>query len=156
MLSNRALLTDLTMVAVLLGLAVAGYRYSSLVVPKADVALQADMPCDLHRGPCSARLPGGGRLELAISPRPIPVIDDLLVEVRLEGIVARRVDVDFAGKSMNMGLNRTELVSVGRGLYAGKAALSVCVTGGMTWVATVTVETDSQRIGVPFEFDVGK
>jgi hypothetical protein len=63
--------------------------------------------------------------------------------------------VDFAGESMNMGYNRSELPATAPGRHAGEVSLPVCVSGGMTWVATVIVETDRQRIAVPYRFDVG-
>jgi hypothetical protein len=56
---------------------------------------------------------------------------------------------------MNMGHNRSELMATGAGRFAGAASLPVCVSGRMTWIATVQVETDRQRIAVPYRFDVG-
>lgn len=155
MLLRRPLLTDLLMIAALFALGVAGYRYSSLLAPKADITVPAPA-CDLNREACGAVLPGGGRLEFAITPRPVPALDDLRLDVRLAGLPARRVEVDFTGKTMNMGLNRVELAPGPAGVFSGKAALAVCVTGGMTWIATVHIETDSQRIAIPFSVDVGR
>jgi hypothetical protein len=63
--------------------------------------------------------------------------------------------VDFAGVSMNMGFNRPALVPAGPGQFTGQATLPVCVTGRMTWQATVLVEAGRTRIAVPFRFDAG-
>jgi hypothetical protein len=38
---------------------------------------------------------------------------------------------------------------------AAKPRCPSAFSGGMTWVATVIIETDRQRIAVPFRFDVG-
>ena len=74
------------------------------------------------------------------------------VEVRLEGIDAGRIEVDFAGIEMNMGFNRIELTAGAAGLHAGEASLPVCISGQMDWQVTVLVETGRQRIAIPFRF----
>lgn len=148
-------LINLAMVIALLAIAVIGNYLSPLLLPKADVTGTAEPGCDLQRQACSAALPQGGRLELSITPRPIPFLQTLRVEVAVSGIEPRKVEVDFAGESMNMGFNRSELTATGAGRHAGETSLPVCVSGRMTWVATIIVETDRQRIAVPFRFDVG-
>ena len=52
-----------------------------------------------------------------------------------------------------MGYNRSELAATAPGRYASTIFLPVCVSGDMTWVATVIVKTDRQCITVPFRFD---
>jgi hypothetical protein len=94
-------------------------------------------------------------LELSITPRPIPFLQTLRVEVTVSGVEARKVEVDFAGETMNMGYNRGELFATRGNTYAGEAALPVCVSGSMAWVATVIVETAGQRIAVPYRFETG-
>jgi hypothetical protein len=63
--------------------------------------------------------------------------------------------MDFAGETMNMGYNRVALSSTDGNRFVGEASLPVCVSGGMNWVATVLIETDRQRIAVPYRFGVG-
>ncbi len=153
---GRSWLLNLAMIIALVTIAYVGHRYSPLLLPKADLQGKAEAGCDLQQRACPASLPQGGRIELAITPRPIPSLQTLRVEVTASGINARKIEVDFAGETMNMGYNRTELTadSDGRnGLYAAQFALPVCVTGGMAWVATVIVETDRQRITIPYRFD---
>ncbi|MDP2823199.1 MAG: hypothetical protein Q8O52_11080 [Sulfuritalea sp.] len=147
---------SLAMIVALIAIAVVGHRYSPLLLPKADLTGMVEPGCDLQQRACTASLPGGGRVELSITPRPITFLQPLHLEVATGGIEARKVDVDFAGASMNMGYNRSELAAAGPGRHAGEASLPVCVSGGMTWVATVLVETDRQRIAVPYSFDVGR
>ena len=150
---TRPLLIDLAMIAALIGVAVAGYQLSPLLMPKVDVSGVAETGCDLNQFPCSAKLPGGGRLEFSISPRPVPFLSPLTLEVTVTDISARKIEVDFSGATMNMGFNRSELATSGSGHFVGEAALPVCVTGKMTWIATVIVETDQQRIAVPYQFE---
>ena len=91
----------------------------------------------------------------ALTPRPIPVAAPLDMVVELEGRQAERVSVDFAGVSMSMGFNRPALADQGGGRFSGSTSLPVCVTGRMTWQATVLIETGGTRIAVPFRFDAG-
>ncbi|MDP3511779.1 MAG: hypothetical protein Q8S20_03430 [Sulfuritalea sp.] len=153
---NKSTWLSLAMIATLVGIAVLGQRFSPLLLPKTDTTGVAQAGCDLQRQACPAILPDGSRLQLSITPRPIAFLQPLRVEVALGGIEARKVEVDFAGESMNMGYNRGQLAAAGGGIYAGDAALPVCVSGSMTWVATVVIETDRQRIAVPYRFVVGR
>ena len=152
---GKSHLVNLAMIVALIAIAFVGHRLSPLLLPKADVTGTAEPGCNLQRRPCPATLPQGGHLEFSITPRPIPFLQPLRVEVTVSGIEPRKVEVDFAGASMNMGYNRSELTAASPGRYASDASLPVCVSGGMTWVATVIVETDRQRIAVPYRFDVG-
>jgi hypothetical protein len=153
MLANKKVLMDVAAILGIVLIAVIGYKLSPLLLPKADVAATIEAGCDLHKRACAAQVPGGGRIELSIAPRPIPMVAPLEVEVRLAGLEAARVEVDLAGVDMNMGYNRPELAGAGPGLYRAEAMLPVCVTGKMAWQATVLVETGHQRIAAPFRFN---
>jgi hypothetical protein len=150
---NKGLFVDVAIAAALLLVGAAGYYYSPLLLPKTDIAVTADAGCNLQQQACGAALPGGGRIELAITPRPIPNLQALAVEVRLAERQASHVVLDLAGATMNMGVNRTDLVDAGGGRYTGTTSLPVCVTGAMSWRATVLLESGRERISVPFYFD---
>jgi hypothetical protein len=75
------------------------------------------------------------------------------VTATLSGLTARQVEIDFSGVTMNMGYNRQPLLAETPDRYAGDATIPVCVTGRMQWLATLMVETDRQRIAVPFHFE---
>lgn len=152
---SKSLLVDSAMILALVLLAVIGYKLSPLLLPRADQTVIPDPGCDLQRTMCGAPLPQGGRLTFSISPRPIPVTEPLALTVEIEGMAADKVTVDFAGVSMNMGFNRPALERVGPGRFDGQAVLPVCVTGRMTWQATVLLESGRQRIAVPFRFEAG-
>ena len=151
----RSSIAPLAMVALLIGIAVAGHLASPLLLPKADVTASPEPGCNLQQRACGALLPGGGRIELSIMPRPIPILTPLQVEATVTGLRVSRVDVDFAGETMNMGYNRISLAPAGKARHAGEASLPVCVSGGMNWVITVLIETDRQRIAVPYRVSVG-
>lgn len=149
---NKKILIDTVGIAFLALIVVVGYKLSPLLLPKADVEVLPDPACDLHKGSCSANLPGGGSVRLSISPRPIPMVSPLQMEVALDGREASKVEIDFSGVDMNMGINRPVLAAQGSGHFTGQGSLPVCVTGTMDWQATVLVESGRERIAVPFRF----
>ena len=150
---DKSTAITMAMLALLLGIAIAGHFFSPLLLPKADIKAVPDAGCNLQAQACAALLPDGARIELSITPRPIPILTPLRVEVSLSGLKANKMEIDFAGETMNMGYNRSELAATGPGRYTSTISLPVCVSGGMTWVATVIIATEQQRITVPFRFD---
>jgi hypothetical protein len=153
---RKSHLLNLAMIVALVTTAFIGNRFSPLLLPKADVTGVVEPGCNLQQSACAATLMQGGRIEFSITPRPISFLQALRVEVAISGVEARKVEVDFAGETMNMGYNRTELAAAAPARYSGEASLPVCVSGSMTWVATVIVETDRHRIAVPYRFAVGR
>lgn len=151
--ADRSILVDLAILLALALIAVAGYKYSPLLLPKADVTATPAAGCDLNRRACRADIPGGGTVELAIAPQPIPVVRPMQVKATISGVAPTKVELDFAGVAMNMGYNRVALAAIGNGGYAGEATIPVCITGRMAWRATLMIETDGQRIAAPFVFD---
>lgn len=149
---NKKSLIDVIGLLLIALVVVVGYKLSPLLLPKADVTVQPDAGCDLQRRACSVALPDGGKVELSLTPRPIPMIKPLQVTVGVEGAEATRVEIDFAGVDMNMGLNRPLLQKGEGGLYRGETTLPVCVTGAMDWQVTVLLETARQRVAIPFRF----
>ncbi len=152
---KKSFLVEFALILALILIGVVGYKLSPLLMPKADLSLLPEAGCDLEKSSCSAALPDGGRIRLSLSPRPIPVSAPLDMTVELAGLEADKVEVDFAGVSMNMGFNRPVLAAAGPGRFAGRTTLPVCVTGRMEWQATVLIEGGHRRIAVPFRFAAG-
>lgn len=148
---RQKLLIDLAIVAALVGLGVAGYQLAPLLTPRADVTLPLSS-CDLNRSPCTIELPEGGKVELTISPRPIPVLKPLKIQATVSNGKVRKMEIDFAGVDMKMGLNRPQLTDRGNGRFEGEANLPVCVTGGMAWEATLIIEAAGTVVSAPFRF----
>jgi len=130
--------------------AVAGYWF----MPRADIALPLVEGCRLDREACTAGLPDGGRIEVALEPKPVPTSSPMRVVVRVEGLHPEAVAVSFQGVDMNMGLHRLAL-SGGSGRFVGETTLPVCVTGRMIWQATVALDVGRKDITVPFRFESG-
>jgi len=149
---SRSLLVDSALMLALILIGIVGYKLSPLLLPKADVTITPEVGCDLHKTSCSVTLPSGGRLALSLTPRPIPVAQPIEMVVSIEGMSPDKVQIDFAGVDMAMGFNRPTLNATGSGQFSGPTTLPVCVTGRMTWQATVLLETGKQRVAVPFRF----
>jgi hypothetical protein len=77
------------------------------------------------------------------------------VQVATSGFSPSRVEVDFAGIEMNMGLIRPELAARGNGRFAAQVTLPVCITGAMDWQVTVLIENGGERIAIPYRFSSG-
>ena len=146
-------LVDITIILAMAIVAVLGYKYSPQLLPTADLTIKPASGCNLHKQACHADLPDGGRIELSITPHPIPVARPLQISASISGLVANTVEIDFAGVDMAMGFNRKILTAESAGRHVGGTVLPVCVTGRMAWQATLLVETDRQRIAVPFLFE---
>ena len=119
------------------------------------MVVQPDPVCNLQRQACAVSLPTGGTVELAMGTRPIPMVKPFEVQVTTSGFSPGRVEVDFAGIEMNMGLNRPELAARGNGRFAAQVTLPVCITGAMDWQVTVLIENGGERIAIPWRFSSG-
>lgn len=140
-------------VAILAMLAAAGVGL--VMLPGAEVMLPLVADCRLDRAICSAPLPGGGRLEMQLEPRPVPSAGPMRVIATVAGARADRIEVSFTGVDMNMGAHHLPLAAAGGGRHIGETTLPVCVTGRMMWQATVTLEDGRRHLGVPFRFESG-
>lgn len=139
-----------------LSLGVVYYYFKDYLEPKAAQTLNWDPGCDLHSGSCELKIPGGGSVRFEVTPKSIPLLEPLTLDVAVTGIDVDSVEVDFAGVSMNMGFNRTRLQAAEVGRYSGSIILPVCVRNRMDWEAKVMVETDAGIIAAPFRFETVK
>jgi hypothetical protein len=127
-----------------------------LLNPEVVASAPLDPRCDLRQGPCTAVLPNGGKVGLGLAPSTLPLLEPLAIEVRLDGLRAFAVEVDFAGVDMNMGYNRPRLAAEGEGRYVGNTVLPVCVRQRMDWEARVLVRTPDGLMAAPFRFSTFK
>ena len=149
----RSLLADFLIIVALGAIAIVGYKFSPLLLPKADLTLMPTAGCDLNRSSCSAAIPGGGSIEMSLSPHPVPVIQPINIVVTLHGITAGKAEIDFQGVAMEMGYNRVSLRQEAPDRLVGTATIPVCITGRMLWRATLLLENETRKIAVPFLFD---
>jgi len=145
--------TILTVIALALACAaVIGYKLSARWHSTGAILLPRPS-CDPSVEDCTIPLPRGGQLTLSIAPRPVRALQKLSLQVEIAGMKAEKVEIDFDGVDMSMGYNRPVLSGDG-GRFSGQATLPICVTGTMTWKATVVVTTENERFAAPFHFEV--
>ena len=154
---QRTVLIDVAIALALASVVVVGYKLAPRLLPRSAPTPVTPVACDLNASPCAAELPHGGRVELAITPRPIPLVRPLTVSARVTGIEAERVDIEFSGVDMDMGDNRATLVAEGAGgtsdhTYRASAMLPVCVSGRMDWRATLRVRSGGRESALAFVF----
>ncbi|MCC5881892.1 MAG: hypothetical protein JJU25_04555 [Halomonas sp.] len=115
----------------------------------------ATFPCELQRGECSAPLGEGRTLTLDVDARNgIRALELLPLEVRVDGVEAQTVRVDFVGHDMDMGLHRFPLSKQDKGRFEGVGQVPICTESVMRWQARVVVETPEGRLGSRFDFTV--
>lgn len=152
---NKKILIDAIGILLIALVVVVGYKLSPMLLPKADLTIRPEAACDLNHQVCSALLPGGARVELSSSVHPVPMVKPFQVQVTISGLTPARVEVDFSGIDMNMGVNRPQLADQGSGRFVAEVSLPVCITGQMDWQVTVLIETGRQRIAIPYRLPGG-
>lgn len=153
---NRKILIDSIGFLLIALVVVVGYKLSPLLALKTDLVVQPDPSCDLQRASCGVALPAGGDMVLDLGSRPVPLAQPFRVEVNVRNATVDRVEIDFSGIEMNMGINRLALPAVAPGRFIGEITLPVCITGQMEWQATVLLAQAGQRVAVPFRFMTGR
>ena len=133
-------------------LVVVGIKLWPIINPQVALSLPHDPSCDLQQGPCVTELPDGQRVILSIEPRPIPLVEPIQFQVKLDGVEAKKVVVDIQGIGMNMGINRPQLQQQTAERFSGEGMLPVCIHSSMEWEARVLLDTDNGTIAVPFRF----
>ncbi len=129
-------------------------RASAWLFPEVAEWAQVEPGCDLHRGPCTARLEQGGEISLSITPRPIPALAPLSVELRTSGLRADSATLQISGESMNMGLFRSALKAAGDGIWRGQSGLPACTTSRMDWRAELRLDTADGVVAAAFVFTI--
>jgi hypothetical protein len=128
------------------------YKAQPILFPKISQSAAVDPDCDLRASPCISLFTDGARVRFAIEPREIPLVKPLRLQVRLEGLHADKVEVDFSGVDMNMGYNRVTLQPGETGEFSGEGMLPVCVRDAMEWEAKVLISTPQGLISAPYRF----
>ena len=131
----------------------AGFLLSATGHISAGDKYQDMINCNLHRGACTQNLEGTA-ITLAVTPRPVKAMQDLLFQVSLNGKLPPETKppyIDLGMPGMNMGPNRVLLKATGKTTYEGKGVIVRCRSGRRTWQATVSIPDLGQT---QFIFDV--
>ncbi|MGI9280804.1 MAG: hypothetical protein ACR2PX_14440 [Endozoicomonas sp.] len=99
-----------------------------------------------------------GQIDLEIKPSSLPKLEPLDIEVRLEGVSADKITMEFQGRDMPMGLAPFPLYKqssfLGPSVYSGVGNLTFCtVDKKMTWLARLVIESGSVVTTVVFELE---
>ena len=148
--NQRKILVDVIGMLLIATVTLIAYKLSPLWF-STDRIIQPDRSCNLNRGSCKMAV-NGGEIEFQLNPRPIPLLNEIRIEVRITNIAIRHLDADFAGVGMNMGLVRIPLSDDGTGVWRATTSLPVCVTSQMRWRLTLILETPLDSILIPVEF----
>lgn len=153
---RAGVLRDVLAVVLILFIGVAGYYigYGEMEGGHGR-SLPPDPRCNLSMASCRVNMEGIGEVTVAFAAQPVPLLKPFVVTVTPPASVRlRQVSMDFTGAEMNMGLNRVVLPAQG-GAYRGEATLPLCVTGRMLWRATLTLDTGTETVSMPFLFYTG-
>lgn len=131
-------------------------NHGQSLFPEKHPVLPFDPGCDLQATPCELPLPGGGKIWMEMSPRPVKPMEEFTITVKTEGEGVWATLVDFRGVSMNMGINRVSLGPEGTNAYTTDVILPICVRQRMDWEAQVWLDTPQGPLIAPFRFDTIK
>ena len=108
--------------------------------------------CDLNRERCTADTRWGA-LNLELSPRPLPVLNPIAIEVRFDRAYASEVSAQLDGVEMDMGLNLATLQRVDGQTLRGQLIIPVCLTGTMKWRLRLIIKDGAQEQNADFSFE---
>lgn len=112
-------------------------------------------PCRLDMRACSAGVAAGRRVDLSLTPRPVPAGTPFRAQLNLHGFDAEEAVLAFDGIDMSMGVYRESLRRDAPGLWSATVTLPVCVTGVMRWHARLRIATRSEWLELPFVLQTG-
>ena len=137
---------------ILISLIGLSYQLKSNILPLASLTTAIDPTCNLRASTCTSTLPNGGKVSFTITPKNIPLLQPLTLEVLTEGIQVFTVEVDIMGLNMDMGYNHVKLTTETKGRFKGNTTIPICIRNKMDWQASVLLRTDQGLINAPFHF----
>jgi len=98
--------------------------------------------CLIRDTACYAEVDSVGQISLQIEPANLPVMQSLMLTVKVPVKTVDAVSLQFVGQDMDMGLQPVTLTRNPEvsGLWQGEGAISLCtVNPDMSWLARVKV-----------------
>lgn len=122
--------------------------------PQSAQMLTVENNCDLHTSDCNAHSSVGDKsLSLALLPRQIPLMKELLVQTRPQGFTdISKMQVIVEGINMYMGYQSATLMPDTSGSWSGQLVLPVCTLETMEWQARVEITTTDGFYQARFPF----
>lgn len=117
-------------------------------------AIQAVLqsPCDLRKGACHARFPGGQTISFSIEPNHLPLLKPLDLTLQISGLDIDSARLLFVGINMDMGFNSVKLAKTAPGQFIGTGILPICTLRRMQWEARIYLESGNQTWVAKFPF----
>lgn len=133
----KKLWLPLTMIAVLVAIAVAGYWAKRPAEAESIACSDPVAGCDFHHRGTPARV--------HFSELPVP-LEPFTLSVTAPG--SARVSVEFQMVGMDMGFNRYDLRSLPDGTFSSRITLPICVSGRRDWL--LYLQIDRKNYVLPF------
>lgn len=133
----KRLWLPLLVIAILLGIAVGGYRAKQPEQAETIACADPVAGCRFEHA--------GVATEVRFSAQPVP-LEPFGLSVSAPG--SMQVSVEFQMVGMDMGFNRYDLRQDDSGAFASRITLPVCVSGRRDWL--MYVQIDDARYVVPF------
>ena len=111
------------------------------------------IPCDLNSRPCELNSQiQKQKITLALSPRPVPVLDPITVDLNFDAPSEANATVALVGIEMDMGINTIKLQRLTPKTMQGKLVIPICLSGTMKWALTLTLQHRDQEERFQFNF----
>lgn len=111
----------------------------------------ASTGCDLNHERCTADT-RWGKLNLELSPRPLPVLNPIAIDVRFDHANETRITAQLDGVDMDMGPNLATLQRVDGQNLRGQLVIPICMTGTMNWRLRLLISDGTQQQTADFSF----
>lgn len=111
----------------------------------------ASTGCDLNRERCTADT-RWGTLQLELSPRPLPVLNPIAIEVRFDRANQTTISAQLDGVDMDMGPNLATLQRVDGQTLRGRLMIPICLTGTMKWRLRLVIRDGTREQTTDFSF----
>lgn len=131
-----------------IGLLIACDRSDNSRPPPASSAASS---CDLNHASCEVPT-NWGTATVTLSPKPVPVLQPITVELHLASPAPVEVQASLNGVDMDMGPNITRLQRAGANLWHGQMTVPICLTGTMRWQLSIDLRDGARNESVAFGF----
>lgn len=129
-----------------------GYWSARWLVAGSGDAQDMVVDCDLSIAECEAQLDDGTSVRLSISPRPVPLMEPLAVQVMTGSDTWTPVHLDITGLNMEMGLNRTLIRHKQQNVWGGETILPICSQRRMHWQAALWMDSAQGPVRLLYQF----
>lgn len=133
----RRMAVPLLVIAILVGIAIAGYWFKQQPVAQPVACADPESGCSFRHDSAT--------IQVRFSTRPTPLE---AFQLNVSQVAADRISAEFQMRGMEMGFNRYDLSPTLDGAFTATVMLPVCVSGRHDWTMFLTI--DNTRYALPF------